>query len=189
MLRSLIAALILALGGVASAMDINTLMMDLSHTVVMTSIEAGLGFKVGDTASYSLKISSFINGSMVMTVKSVSSTALVIEQDADLGFAGKQACQETINPNTGALEKMVCNGQNQSTDQGSYSVEQEKADTITVAAGTFECLYIKAKNSKDNSEIEQWAAPKKVPVFGMVKALTPSQMGTVDLELTSFKAN
>jgi hypothetical protein len=147
-------------------------------------------FKVGDTASYSLKIASFINGTMKMTVTSITSSALVIEQDADLGSAGKQNCQETLNPNTGALIKMMCNGQDETNQAGgNIQVEQENNQTITVAAGTFACLYIKAKQTSDNSEVELWSDTKDVPVFSMVKSNEPTQMGTAVLELTSYHRN
>jgi hypothetical protein len=50
-------------------------------------------------------------------------------------------------------------------------------------------LHIIAKNTKDNSEINQWANPKLVPVSSLIKAVTPSQIGTMTVELTAFKKN
>ncbi|PIS10164.1 MAG: hypothetical protein COT73_10880 [Bdellovibrio sp. CG10_big_fil_rev_8_21_14_0_10_47_8] len=60
---------------------------------------------------------------------------------------------------------------------------------MTVPAGTFTCLYIRAKDSEKNQEIQQWINPKLIPVLGMAKSIVPSQMGEVVLELTSFKKN
>ena len=106
-----------------------------------------------------------------------------------MGFLGKQNCEMTINPQTGETKKFVCNGQEQNADQGQVEVIDSKEDTITVPAGTFTCLYIKAKSTAQGqtNEIQQWANPKLVPVMGMVKTIAPSQMGEVNLELTSFK--
>jgi hypothetical protein len=106
----------------------------------------------------------------------------------DLGFAGKQDCDEVIDSTTGAVKSMVCNGQNQNPgDASDVEVIDSKEDTITVPAGTFTCLYIKAHSKSQNADIEQWANPKLVPVMGLVKALAPSQIGQVTVELTSFK--
>jgi hypothetical protein len=110
----------------------------------------------------------------------------------DLGFMGKQACEITMNPQTGKTEKLTCNGQDQSqADQGTVEVIDSKEDTVTVPAGQFTCLYIKAKSTAQGKEtiMEQWANPKLVPVMGLVKALTPSQMGQVKIELASFHKN
>jgi hypothetical protein len=192
MLRKVLTVLVMAAGfsTAAQAIDFSGLMTDVTAKIVANSVHEQIAFKVGDEADYKLNMASFIQGTMKMTVKQSDSTALVIDQDMDLGQFGKQSCEETLNPSTGALKKLVCNGQDQSTaDQGGQQVEQEKQDTITVPAGTFKCLYAKVKNTKDNSESELWLAPNQVPVGGMVKTLAPSQLGQVDVQLSSFHAN
>lgn len=157
----------------------------------LTSEEAGiesLNLKVGDTANYKLNLGSLINGSMVMKVTEVAPEQVTISQDMDLGFAGKQSCQIKLNPNTGETTSLVCNGQNQKPgDRGDIELIETKEDTVTVPAGTFRCVYIRARQKSQNQEIQQWAAPREVPVFGMVKSLAPSQMGEVKIELKSFQ--
>ena len=192
MLRNVFSGLVLTLAMTtfAHAMEYSELMSDVAQKFVLPAVHSEIKFNAGDTAAYSLNISSFIKGTMTMTVKSVTQQQLVIDQDMDLGSFGKQSCEETLNPNTGALIKLVCNGQDQTSQQdGKQVIEQEKTDTITVAAGTFKCLYAKVKNTKDNSESEIWLAPNQIPVGGMVKTLAPSQFGQVDVELTSYHAN
>ena len=190
--HTLIAILALAfgLGANASTNTINKLMVDTTRQILLTDVETfGLHLKEGDQSSYKLNIGGFINGSMELTVKSVQADEVVINQNMDLGFLGKQNCDETINPNTGEVKKMVCNGQDQKQDTGDIELIDSKEDTITVPAGTFTCMYIKAKIKKDNSEVEQWVNPKQVPVFGMVKMIAPSQIGKLTVELSSFKKN
>jgi hypothetical protein len=189
MIRAL-AILSLAFGLSAQASTINNVVSDLSVQLLSNDVSAqGFNFKVGDQASYTLNMASFIKGGMVMTVKAVADEEVVISQDMDLGFLGKQACEETINPHTGEVKKMVCNGQEQNQEAGDFEVIDTKEDTVKVPAGTFTCLYIKAKNKADNTEAEQWVNPKEVPVFGLVKMKTQSQMGPVQVELKSFKKN
>lgn len=146
-------------------------------------------WKVGDSASYKLNMGGFINGSMVMTVKSYDAQGLLITQDMDLGFAGKQNCEMLIDPGTGKTKSLVCNGQNQDVGENNVEIIETKEATVTVPAGTFQAIYIKAKNNSDNSEIQQWVNPRDVPVFGLIKTIAPSQLGEVTIELTSFKRN
>ncbi len=191
MLRTILAAMMLTVGMTASAATINNKIFETAAQVFTSSeVDAqGFNFKVGDQAAYALNMGGFIKGSMVMTVKSVATDEVVIAQDMDLGFAGKQACEQTLNPNTGEIKKVVCNGQEQNQEKPDFEVVDTKEDTVTVPAGTFTCLYIKAKNNKDNTNVEQWVNPKQIPVFGMVKMLAPTQMGQMDVQLKSFKKN
>ncbi len=194
MMKTLVLALGLALSlGAQAKPTLNSVVSSLNNTVA-AAVEAQGAFNwvVGDTSSYKLNMGGFISGSMVMTVKVVEPARLVLGQDMDLGFMGKQSCEMTLNPQTGKTEKLVCNGQDQSqAEQGTVEVIDSKEDTITVPAGQFTCLYIKAKSTSQGKEtiIQQWANPKLVPVMGLVKALTPSQFGEVKVELSSFHKN
>lgn len=188
MIRSLLLAATLVAGMTASATTINDLAFSLAQSTFENTETLGLKFVVGDQADYKLNMGGFINGSMTMTVKSVNATEAVIAQDMDLGFAGKQNCEMTLDPNTGASKKFVCNGKEQDMgNQGDIEVVDTKEDTVKVPAGTFTCLYIKAKQKSSGDVIEQWANMKDVPVFGMVKTIAPSQLGQVTIELKSFK--
>ncbi len=169
---------------------INDIASNLNKTILNdVEMQGPFNWAVGDTATYNLK-SGFISGTMTMIIKAVSASELVIGQELDMGFVGKQSCEMTINPQTGKLLKMVCNGQDQTpSDEGTLEVIESKEDTITVPAGTFVCLYIKAKQTAQEKEtiIQQWANPKLVPVMGLIKAISPSPLGEVNIELVSFK--
>lgn len=175
----------------AKASTINTILVE-SFNQALLSDEVGaqgLKLKVGDMAQYSLK-AGFISGKMIMTVKDLTADEAVITQDLDLGFAGKQACEVTLNPNTGETKKMVCNGQDQKPqDPSDIEVVETKEDTIKVPAGQFVCIYVKAHIKSQNQDVEQWVNMKDVPVFGLVKTLAPSQLGKVSIELEKFKKN
>lgn len=183
----MILALSMALSFSANAGTINTLVADI-NAAILHDVEAQSPFnwKVGDQATYALNMGGFIKGSMVMGVKEVTSDKLVLTQDMDLGFMGKQSCEITMNPNTGETSSFVCNGQAQDPNQGgAIELIEQKEDTVKVPAGTFVCVYIKAKQGENI--IQQWVNPREVPVMGLVKTLAPSQMGEVKVELVSFK--
>ncbi len=187
MIKTMVIALSMALSFGAQAANINTVVADI-NAAVLHEVEANgiFDWKVGDTSSYSLTLGSFIKGSMVMGVKAVAADAVVLTQDMDLGFVGKQSCEITMNPNTGETLSFVCNGQAQDPNQGgNVELIEQKEDTITVPAGTFTCIYIKAK--QEQNIIQQWINPKQVPVLGLVKTIAPSQLGEVTILLTSFK--
>lgn len=193
-MRILLATLGLIAGLQTQAATINDVTQTAAQTIaqsLMGDVETmGFVFKVGDQANYSLNMGSMIKGSMVLGVKDVQSDAVTITQDMDLGFLGKQNCEMVINPNTGETKSFVCNGQQQKPgDKDDVTMVDSKEDTITVPAGKFICLWIKAHSKSQNADIQQWVSPKNVPILGLVKTIAPSQMGQVVMELTSFKKN
>ncbi len=185
-------SMILALGFIVSVSANATNLTALAHDI-NTQILSGVqmqgvfNWKVGDTTTYNLDMT-IIKGTMTMAVKDVQPDAVTFTQDMDMGMAGKQSCEMIINPNTGETKKLTCNGQDQSTGgAGDVTVVDQKEDTVTVPAGTFTCLYIKAQQKKDNSVVEQWINPKLIPVLGMAKTIAPSQFGAVTIVLASYK--
>ena len=188
MFKSLLVVLGLAVSFGAQANPFQTLASDLNQAVLSeTMVQGPFDFKEGDTASYKLNMGGFISGTMVMTVAAVSADEVTITQQLAI-MGQKQDCVQVMNPNTGELKKFECNGQAQDPgDAGDMEVVETKEDTVKVPAGTFVCLYIKAKQKASGDHVEQWINPKQVPVVGLVKTIAPSQMGKVTVELTSFK--
>lgn len=188
MFKTIIATLGMILSMSANASTISSLAYDINQAVLAdTQMQSPFKFAVGDQADYKLNMGGFLNGTMSMKVTAVAADEVSLTQVMSM-MGQNQNCEQTINPNTGEVKKFVCNGQAQNPgDQGNIEVVETKEDTITVPAGTFTCLYIKANNKTDNSIVEQWVNPKDVPVFGLVKTIAPSQLGKVTVELTSFK--
>lgn len=188
MFKSLLLTLGLTVSFGAQANTIEALAYDLNQAMLSEAMVQGpFDFKVGDSASYKLNMGGFINGTMVMAVKAVGAEDVTITQEMDL-MGQKQSCEQVLNPNTGEIKKFQCNGQDQ--DAGSaddIELIETKEDTVKVPAGTFVCMYIKARQKSTGQDVEQWINPKEVPVFGMVKQVAPSQLGKVTVELTSFK--
>jgi hypothetical protein len=188
MFKKILVALSLVASVSAQAYTMQNLAQEVGSSVAQqaASSRGMFNFKVGDTASYKLQMG-FLPGTMVMTVTNVVPDEVTISQVMTM-LGQKQDCVEILNPNTGEMKSMTCNGQAQdSGDASDIEVIDQKEDTVTVPAGTFTCLYIKAKQKSNGNEIEQWINPSEIPVFGMAKSTMPSQMGKVVIELTSFK--
>ncbi len=174
----------------AQANTIGTTAFEIGHAV-LSDVEAMGPFKfaVGDEANYKLNMGGFISGTMQMKVKAVQADEVTITQVMSL-MGQNQNCEQVLNPNTGEVKKFQCNGQDQNMgDQGNIEVIETKEDTVKVPAGTFTCLYIKAKPKNSNDVVEQWINPRDIPLFGLAKTIAPSQLGKVTVELTSFKRN
>ena len=190
MLKSLsisLAALLFA--GVSHAANINTALVGMTQSILAETMTAPGNWVVGDTASYKMNMGGFLEGTMKMSVKQIDSSGLVINQEADLSFMGKQSCDITIDLSNGNIKSLVCNGQAQQVPESDMELVDNREETITVPAGTFKSAYLKMLNKKDNTTAEQWVNPTLIPVTGMITAISQSQFGPVTLELTSFKKN
>lgn len=156
--------------------------MDQAHT-------QALNWKVGDESDFSVDMG-FLKGTMVMKCRDITADGLWVDQDVDLGMAGKQQMSMLLDPNTGAVKKLLVNGQEQAPPKQNISVIDVKQDNITVPAGTFDCVHARLKDNDNNgAEINTWLNPQLIPLSGMLKTIQPSQYGDVTIELTSFKKN
>jgi hypothetical protein len=187
MFKTLLVSLSLVASVGAQAYTMTDLAKELNSAITQNAaVRSPFSFKVGDTAAYKVDLG-FFPATMTMTVADVKTDEVTINQDVDM-MGQKQNCVEVLNPNTGEIKSMTCNGQaQQSGDASDIQVIEQKEDTVTVPAGTFDCLYIKATQKSSGGNIEQWINPTLIPVFGMAKSIMPSQMGQVTIELTSFK--
>lgn len=143
------------------------------------------GWKVGDTANYNMDMG-FIQGTMTMTIASIGEEGIWLNQDMDLGFAGKQKVETLLDAQTGEVKKILINGKEEEVPVQDIEILEDKMDTVTVPAGTYECLYLKIRDKQNDSESEVWSSLQEVPISGMVKSIQPSPLGSVTVELTSF---
>lgn len=164
----------------------------ISHTRTAILAEVGtlaLDWKVGDTNNYNVDIGGFIKGTMDMSVRSVGAEGMWLDQNMDLGFAGKQKIEMLIDQNTGETKKLIVNGKEQEVPKQDVEVIEVKEDKITVPAGTFDCIHARIKDKTNNQEINMWVNPQAIPLSGMLKTVQPSQFGEVNIVLKSFKKN
>lgn len=190
MVKAFIAALSLAFSfnAVAAPSAVEVLTQVQMPAIMDQAQTMGLDWKVGDTASYNVDMG-FIKGSMVMSVRSVAADGIWMDQNMDLGFAGKQKVETLIDPNTGEVKKMLVNGKEQSVPKQEIEIIDVKEDRITVPAGTFDCIHARLKEKGKNDEINAWINPQEIPLSGMLKQVAPSQLGQVTISLKSFKKN
>jgi hypothetical protein len=190
MVKALIAVLGLSFSINASAATSPAeVLVQMQMPAIMDQAQTlGLDWKVGDTSSYSVDMG-FIKGSMVMSVREIAADGIWMDQNVDMGFAGKQKVETLIDKNTGEVKKMLVNGKEQQIPKQDIEVIEVKEDKITVPAGTFECIHARLKDKSNNNEINAWINPQVIPMSGMLKQVAPSQFGEVTVLLKSFKKN
>ncbi|PWU18990.1 MAG: hypothetical protein C5B49_06445 [Bdellovibrio sp.] len=156
----------------------------------LQDVMGGLNFKEGDTTNYTLEIS-MLTGAMEMGVDKIANEGVWIHQNVEI-MGQKQDSQILIDPNTGEIKKMIVNGKEQPVPQkGDTEIIETKEDTVTVKAGTYKCVYVKARVTVQGQkqEVQQWINLKEIPVFGMAKSIMQQQMGPVTISLEKFKKN
>lgn len=190
MVKALIAALglVFSVGAVAAPTPVEVITQVQMPAIMDQARTMGLDWKVGDTASYNIDMG-FIKGSMVMSVRSVAADGIWMDQNMDLGFAGKQKVETLLDPNTGEIKKMLVNGKEQQPPKQDVEVIEVKEDKVTVPAGTFDCIHARLKDKESNNEINAWINPQLIPMSGMLKQIAPSQFGNVTVSLKSYKKN
>lgn len=193
MFKAMIATMAMALAFSVNAFAAPTapqiLVSQVRQALLAEAHTTGLDWKVGDTNNYTVDIGGFIKGTMDMSVKSIGADGMWLDQNMDLGFAGKQQVQMLIDPNTGETKKMIVNGKEQEVPKQDIEVIEVKEDHITVPAGAFDCVHARLKDKTNNQEINMWINPQLVPMSGMLKTIQPSQMGEVNILLKAFKKN
>lgn len=150
-------------------------------------VAQGLDWKVGQENNYKLSMGGFINGTMKMYVREISSEGIWMVQDIDLQIQ-KQKVEVLIDPANGQIKKMIVNGKEQAPPKADFELIDQKEDRITVPAGTFDVIYLKIKDRANNNQVsEQWVNPRDIPLSGMAQSKAQSQLGPVNIQLTSFK--
>lgn len=178
--------LMLGLSAQANVSIVETIVQKQNVSVMAEAETLGLNWKVGDTCNYNLNMG-FVKGTMEMKVREIGADGIWLDQNMNLGFMGKQQVSVLIDPNTGAIKKMIVNGKEQAPPENDVEVIDATEDKVTVPAGTFDVIHFRIKDNKQNQEMDQWVNPKAIPVSGMAKSKAPGQFGEVIIELTSFR--
>ena len=190
MLKSLFtiaAAATFSVGAQAATSPLVQLSQPVITSVAMhaTVTTLGLKWKVGDTADYSMN-AGFISGTIHSFVREDNGTEIWVQQDMDLGFAGKQKVEILFDKATGQVKKILAEGKEQTLpDASNMEVVDQKEDSVTVPAGTFKAIYVKIKDKTKGDIQEAWINPQDVPINGVIKVLADSQLGKVTQELTA----
>lgn len=157
-----------------------------ARAMVAAHVDGELNWKVGDRASFTIDMS-ITKGTAEQFVREETATSFWVQTDIELQRFGKQKIEVLTNKTTGAIEQLLVNGRAQTPpDPSTLEVVETRNDHIRVAAGEFDCVYAKIRNTKDNSIEESWSNDTAVPMGGILKDIATAQVGNVTQELVSF---
>jgi hypothetical protein len=128
------------------------------------------------------------DGSKTVTQDVPAQNALWYVTEINL-MGQKQKTEALISREDGKLLKLIVNGEEQSvgSDDQIEIIDQHETN-VTVPAGKFDCMYIKAKVTADGKtqELEAWINPVDVNLDGTLKMVIQTQMGPITLSLKEF---
>lgn len=175
---------LLALAGSAQANDLAT-QIALSQVRDQGLVANLINWRIGDFQDLKMSLSGMPLGNMHKEAMSEEGNALWLKQSMSGGMIGNQVIEILLDRATGKILKMKQNGQEQAppADEKIEIIDQETA-TITVPAGTFETIHIRARSSQ--GEMEIWANPQAIPLDGTAKMNVKANGMPISMELTGF---
>jgi hypothetical protein len=145
-------------------------------------------WKVGDTMNYDMAMmGGFLKGTSVKKVASEEGNGVWIRQDIAI-MGQNQNTEMLLDRATGQVLKMKQNGKDVEIPANDVEIVSQDATEITVKAGKFEAIHIVIK-SKEMKKGEVWINMAETAMDGTLKMVADTQMGSVSMELTSFKRN
>lgn len=146
-----------------------------------------LDWKVGDRGDYQIDMG-FLKGTMVMHVREWVEAGPWVEQNIEL-MGQQQKVEILFDKNDGSIITMIVNGEKQEVPENNSEIEEMSEASITVPAGTFDCIYVKIRDLDKDQVSEAWINPNIIPIAGLLQQKAPSQFGTVTIKLTAFNKN
>lgn len=172
---------------------------EIARVVVLTQkLEAGLvamnliNWQVGEYHNTTIKMAIPLPGKAHKYVATDVPARNAFWYNNDIEMLGqKQKTESLMSRANGEVLELIVNGEKQKLDsnpsEGLEIIEQYETE-ITVPAGKFDCMYIKANIKQDGKtqQLEAWINPIDVNLDGMLKVKIPSQMGTIEMLLKDF---
>jgi hypothetical protein len=168
----------------------NQLMRTLTLADIAHSQANLLNWKVGDFHKINIK---FVfgggTGKKEVTKEEKSQNAVWLVTTMNL-MGQNQKTEALYDRATAKVLKLIVNGKEQEVggEDGEIEIIEQKETEVTVPAGKFDCMYIKAKTNAQGQEttIEAFINPIDVNIDGMLKMILGTQFGPLTLELASF---
>ncbi len=185
-MKKLILSLVglMAVAGSTQANDqVNNLVTQIALAQV-SPITNVINWQIGDYADMNMTMSGMPLGTMHKEAVSEEGNAVWLKQALSGGMIGNQVVEVLIDRATGKTLKMKQNGQEKPVPDEKIEIIDQETATITVPAGTFETIHIRAKSSQ--GPLELWANPQAIKLDGAAKMTMTAQGMPITMELTKF---
>jgi hypothetical protein len=155
------------------------------------SLANRIRWQVGEYHNIEIEMA-FGNGTGVKTV-----TQDVPEQNAlwyvtTMNLMGQEQKTEALmSREDGKILRLIVNGEEKdpNADSGELEIIEQYQTKVTVKAGSFDCFYVKARQTAEGQEAQEfevWINPVDVNLDGMLKVVIQSMFGPVTMSLTKF---
>ena len=176
----------LAVAGSAQAYDATDLARDIALANVQQNPAANvINWQIGDYCDMNISLQGMPLGTVHKEAMSDEGNAVWLKQSMSGGMIGNQVVEVLIDRATGKTLKMKQNGQEKPVPDDKIEIIDQETATITVPAGTFETIHIRAK-SQQAGNIELWANPQAIKLDGAAKMTMQANGMPIAMELTKF---
>ena len=175
----------LAVAGSAQAYDATDLARDIALANVKHSPAANvINWEIGDYCDMNISLQGMPLGTIHKEAMSNEGNAVWLKQSMSGGMIGNQVVEVLIDRATGKTLKMKQNGQEKPVPDEKIEIIDQETATITVPAGTFETIHIRARSSQ--GPLELWANPQAIKLDGAAKMTMQANGMPIAMELTKF---
>lgn len=191
MFKALLFSSMIAVGvqSQATPVDMTSAIRSLAISTQKIHPQSMINWTINDSADYSMK-GGIINGTVHMFVREMTAQGYWLQQDMKMGFLGDHKVETLIDKENGKILELLMDGQKQNIPEaGEQEIIDSRREQVTVPKGTFDVMWLKIHDKKENTDSQMWINPTIVPISGMIKAIQPSQMGEVTMELLDFVHN
>lgn len=177
---------LMAVVGFSAQASNESLALQLALSQVSASpISNVINWKIGEYQDLNLSIQSMPLGTMHKEAISEEGNGIWLKQTVSGSMIGNQVVEILLDRADGHIIKMKQNGQEQAPPTDKLEIIDQETATVTVPAGTFETIHIRAK-SQQAGNIELWANPQAITLDGTAKMTMQAQGMPVLIELTKF---
>lgn len=171
-----------------SAVEIQQALRVLTVLDTVQSAQNLINWQVGDFQDLTVKMI-FGGGTSHKEASSEDRAQNAVWLKNTISLMGQnQVSEALLSRADGKILKLLVNGKEESIPDQKVEILEQAETTITVPAGTFDCMYIKARitSGSQTQELKMWANPVDINLDGELKAVIGSQFGDITMELKQF---
>jgi hypothetical protein len=171
-----------------SAVEIRNALNVLTLLDTVQSAQNLINWQVGDFQDHNVKML-FGAGTSHKEATSEDRAQNAIWLKTTIALMGQnQVSEALISRADGKVLKLIVNGEEQAAGEQEVEIIEQAETTITVPAGTYDCMYVKAKITADGkvTDVQLWVNPIDINLDGSLKMVIGSMFGDITMELKQF---
>jgi hypothetical protein len=143
-----------------------------------------INWRIGEFQDLNLSLQGMSLGTMHKEATKEEGNGIWLTQTM-AGPMGNHVIEALLDRADGRVLKMRQDGKDTAVPEDKLEIIDQETATITVPAGTFETIHVRAKSQKSGN-IELWANPKAITLDGTAKMNAEANGMPISMELTKF---